>query len=91
MFLESRKWCHVFVTNDKRKVEKLRNQKPKNLLAEVIICSAVFEIDRLGSIHERLVEMSKEEGGDTKENIIHGSDDESGRKRSKFDLGTDIE
>ncbi|KAH9034754.1 hypothetical protein EDB85DRAFT_982435 [Lactarius pseudohatsudake] len=73
LLLESRKWYHVLVTNDKRKAEKLRNQNPKNLPAEVIICSAVFEIDRLGSIHERLVETSKKKGGDTKENIIHGS------------------
>ncbi|KAH9077736.1 hypothetical protein EDB83DRAFT_1509422 [Lactarius deliciosus] len=77
LFLERRKWYHVFVTNDKRKAENLQNQKPKNLPAEVIICSAVFEIDRLGSIHERLVDMNKEKGGDTKEKIIHGSDDES--------------
>ncbi|KAH9013244.1 hypothetical protein EDB84DRAFT_1568754 [Lactarius hengduanensis] len=78
LFLADRTWYHVFVTTDKRKAKKLRNMKLKNLPAEVIICSAVFDVDRLGSIHERLVEMCKKKGGDTKEEIIHGHDDEDG-------------
>ncbi|KAH9025509.1 hypothetical protein EDB85DRAFT_215962 [Lactarius pseudohatsudake] len=77
LFLANRTWYHVFVTTHERKAEKLRNMKLKNLPAEVTICSAVFDVDRLGSIHERLVEMCKKKGGDTKEEIIHGHDDES--------------
>ncbi|KAH8978936.1 hypothetical protein EDB86DRAFT_2836305 [Lactarius hatsudake] len=51
-------------------------QKPKNLPAEVIICSAVIEIDRLGSIHERLVEMSKEKScARTIEDLLSSEDE----------------
>ncbi|KAI9463991.1 hypothetical protein BJY52DRAFT_1221402 [Lactarius psammicola] len=59
-FLKSRKWYHVFVTNDKGMAKKLGNQKRKDPPGGIIICSAVFDVDWLGSIHGRLVEMSKE-------------------------------
>ncbi|KAH8994090.1 hypothetical protein EDB83DRAFT_1024020 [Lactarius deliciosus] len=78
-FLKNRKWYHVFVTNNQIKAEGLRNQKRKDLPGEIVVCSAVFDIDQLGSIHRRLIEMSKEKGGDmtdTKEKIIHGYDED---------------
>ncbi|KAH9034727.1 hypothetical protein EDB85DRAFT_979997 [Lactarius pseudohatsudake] len=80
-FLKSRKWYHVFVTNNQIKAESLRNKTRKDLPGEIVVCSAVFDVDQLGSIHRRLIEMSKEKGGDmtdTKEKIIHGCDDDEG-------------
>jgi|SRR6266702_5173950 len=58
-FLENPKWYHVFVTNDESKAEKLRSQKRKDLPGDIIIRSAVCDVNWLGSIHGRLVGMSK--------------------------------
>ncbi|KAH9160707.1 hypothetical protein EDB89DRAFT_2235568 [Lactarius sanguifluus] len=81
-FLKGRKWYHVFVTNDQIKAEKLRNKKRKNLPKGIIVCSTVFNVDQLGSIQKRLIEMSKEKGGGTKERIIHGNDNDSDNDES---------
>ncbi|KAH9063216.1 hypothetical protein EDB87DRAFT_222930 [Lactarius vividus] len=67
---------HVFVTNSQRKAETLRMQKLKDVPSDVIVCSVVFDVDRLGSIHDRLAEMRKNEECDTTDKIIHGSDDD---------------
>ncbi|KAH9048206.1 hypothetical protein EDB87DRAFT_1827524 [Lactarius vividus] len=56
-------------------VSSTHSAKPEGF-EKVIICSAVFDVDRLGSIHERLIEICKKKGGDSKEEIIHGNDDE---------------
>ena len=59
-FLKARQWCHVFVTDDESKAEKLRNEPQKDLPDNIIICSAVFNVNWLGSINERLCQFGKE-------------------------------
>ncbi|KAH9059589.1 hypothetical protein EDB87DRAFT_1577603 [Lactarius vividus] len=82
-FLRDRRWFHVFVTNSRKKARKLQKQKLKDLSDDVTICSAVFDVGRLGSIHDRLTEMDKHKECNTTDEIIHGSfgddsdDDES--------------
>jgi hypothetical protein len=59
-FLKARQWCHVFVTDDESKAENLRNKPQKDLPDNIIICSAVFDVNWLGSINERLCQFGKE-------------------------------
>jgi hypothetical protein len=68
-FLRARKWYHVFVTNDESKAESLRKQPREDLPDDITVCSAVFDIDQLGSIQQRLVEWSKTKVYEEK--IIH--------------------
>lgn len=73
-FLRARKWYHVFITNDESKAESLRNQQRDDLPDDITICSAVFDIDQLGSIRQRLAEWN--ETRVYEEKIIHYIGDE---------------